>query len=494
MKDFLIIPMGGKGKRFIKAGYKTYKPFLPVSKSSNIIDNIINNFSNKKISVILIGNKKKIKRYKIKKQIKIINIKNHNKGPLYSIYLAKDKIKEIVKKNRIFICYSDINWKWNKNEIFNYLKKKKSVIFTHTGFHPHLEVDQKSDFCLLNRKKLINNIKQKKTHFNDYKKEFLAIGCYFFQNFDLIYNDINNFNYLRNKKKEFYLVSLIQLLLKRKIPIFSKEIKKFVHLGNPQQYEDFLYWKKIVNIFLNSTINFKNKNNVMLMAGKGKRVKNLPEQKPFLKIRKEFAFEYILKKYGAKKNIIITNSKYFKRINNPKYVVNKINNTNSMFSTFLNSRKYLNNCKSFFLLSCDCFGSIDNKKFKLFLDQNNPDIVVFGFKFTNLQKNLFQSHTELIIKRNFLLNINVKNSSSQSQIGHAGFFWLKNNDVFKNLENFKNFAKNNIKKREILVDDYFSYLHKFNLMKVNYYPLDYYVHFGSLPEYYELQYWDNYFK
>ena len=165
-----------------------------------------------------------------------------------------------------------------------------------------------------------------------------------------------------------------------------------------------------------------------------------------------------------------------------------------MFSTFLNSRKYLNNCKSFFLLSCDCFGSIDNKKFKLFLDQNNQDIVVFGFKFTNLQKNLFQSHTELIIKRNFLLNINVKNSSSQSKIGHAGFFWLKNNDVFKNLENFKNFAKNNIKKREILVDDYFSYLHKFNLMKVNYYPLEYYVHFGSLPEYYELQYWDNYFK
>ena len=32
MKFFLIIPMGGKGKRFVKSGYKTYKTFLPIDK------------------------------------------------------------------------------------------------------------------------------------------------------------------------------------------------------------------------------------------------------------------------------------------------------------------------------------------------------------------------------------------------------------------------------------------------------------------------------
>ena len=39
MKSFLIIPMGGKGQRFIDAGYKTYKPFLPIDSHDKIFDN-----------------------------------------------------------------------------------------------------------------------------------------------------------------------------------------------------------------------------------------------------------------------------------------------------------------------------------------------------------------------------------------------------------------------------------------------------------------------
>ena len=34
------------------------------------------------------------------------------------------------------------------SEIRKKILKAKSVIFTHTGFHPHLHVNSKSDFCL----------------------------------------------------------------------------------------------------------------------------------------------------------------------------------------------------------------------------------------------------------------------------------------------------------------------------------------------------------
>ena len=105
--NYLIIPMGGKGKRFLDAGYKTYKPFLPISKNLTITDNLIKNFDTNKVETIIIGNKNQIKKYKIKKikKVKIINIENHNKGPLYSIFLAIDELKRIVKQNRLFICY-----------------------------------------------------------------------------------------------------------------------------------------------------------------------------------------------------------------------------------------------------------------------------------------------------------------------------------------------------------------------------------------------------
>ena len=119
MKHFLIIPLGGKGQRFVDAGYKVYKPFLKINKDKSIIDNIINNFENKHCEIILVGNTKRYQSNNLdtKKKIHIINIKKHTSGPLFSIFLAANKIKEIVGNNSLFIVYSDINWSWNFKEI-----------------------------------------------------------------------------------------------------------------------------------------------------------------------------------------------------------------------------------------------------------------------------------------------------------------------------------------------------------------------------------------
>jgi hypothetical protein len=48
--------------------------------------------------------------------------------------------------------------------------------------------------------------------------------------------------------------------------------------------------------------------------------------------------------------------------------------------------------------------------------------------------------------------------------------------------------------REPILDDYFSYLLRNNLIKISYYNLKYYVHIGSVPEYKEYNYWNKYFK
>ena len=48
MTQYLILPLGGVGQRFIDEGYKTYKPFLKVSKNNTIIDKIVSNFPRKK--------------------------------------------------------------------------------------------------------------------------------------------------------------------------------------------------------------------------------------------------------------------------------------------------------------------------------------------------------------------------------------------------------------------------------------------------------------
>ena len=134
MKQFLIIPLGGLGKRFQEAGYKTYKPFLKISKKTRVIDNIINNFP-KNTHLIIIGNEKKfkniIKNIKRKKNF-FIKIKNHNSGRIFSLFLAREKIKKIIRDD-LYISYSDINWEWNYKDIENLLNK---IVFNIKVFTP----------------------------------------------------------------------------------------------------------------------------------------------------------------------------------------------------------------------------------------------------------------------------------------------------------------------------------------------------------------------
>ena len=59
----------------------------------------------------------------------------------------------------------------------------------------------------------------------------------------------------RNLKKEYYLVTLIKNLIKNKITINHFNIKNFVHLGLPTQYEDFKNWRKLIVEDINKSIN-----------------------------------------------------------------------------------------------------------------------------------------------------------------------------------------------------------------------------------------------
>ena len=118
----------------------------------------------------------------------------------------------------------------------------------------------------------------------------------------------------------------------------------------------------------------------------------------------------------------------------------------------------------------------------------------FAFKFSYFQKSLGNSHTQLIINKNKVINVKVKNRYNGLGYGLAGFFWIKSIKVFKYLDFFKNsiFYKN--LKREVLIDDYFKFLVIKKLISANHFLLEDYIHIGSEKEYREYNYWNNYFN
>ena len=498
MKSYLIIPMGGAGKRFVNMGYKTYKVFLPVGKKVTIFENIVSNFKGMDLEVLILANfqllGKKYNKFLKKKNFHLVNIKSHKKGPLYSLYLGREKIKEIIKNNNnIFVSYSDINWKWDIKAVSKYIKKQKVTVFTHKQFHPHLEVNSKSDFCLI-KKNQIKKISQKKTFSNNYKNDYLAIGCYFFKNLNYLNSCFKKKSNIFIGNKEFYLVSLIRELIKKNTKISNFNIKSFVHLGIPSQYVDFLNWKNILEADKKNKISIKKNSCLMLMGGKGKRLSNFTKPKPFLEYEKRPIYEYIFSRFNSKKKIIITNKNYVNKINKKKYEVLLIKKTNSMFDTVVASKALLQKTSNYFLTSCDCFGNFDLINFKKIISKDKSSLVLFAFKYSNLQKSLGNSHTQLKIRNKKLYNIDVKKDYKNKNYGHAGFFWIKNGSVFEHLFSFKKSKYFKSLQREVLIDDYFKYLIQNNLAKVSYSLLKNYIHIGSETEYLEYKYWSNYFK
>ncbi len=494
MKFFLIIPMGGKGKRFVKSGYKTYKTFLPIDKKITILENIISIFKGIKLEVIILANltslSKKYGKY-FKNRYHLINIPNHDKGPLYSLFLGHKEIEKIVKNHKVFITYSDISWVWKIKEIISKIMSKKIVVFTHTGFHPHLKVNQKSDFCKVKKDRIIN-ISEKKTFTKNYEKEFLAIGCYYIENFSYLKKYfLNNNNF--NTKKEFYLTSFIKYLIKFKSKVSYLNIKKFVHLGIPEQYEDYLIWKNYFNIRNTDKIKFKKKKAIMLAAGKGKRVSKIKESKPFLLVHNKPVYSHIFNILNSTNKIIITNRSLKNKFKELKTKNIYIKKTKSMLETIYKSKNILSLSSKYFLTSCDCYGIFDYKNLNKFINANKSDLVFFGFKYSYFQKSMGNSHTQLKIKDKKLLDIDVKKKYNNNQLGHAGFFWIKEGSIFNYLTQYKNTRFYKTQVREPILDDYFKYLIKKKLITYSYYTLNNYIHVGSEDEYREFIYWENFF-
>ena len=312
----LIIPMAGIGKRFLDKNYISNKSLLMTDNSFSILEKIILNFDTKKTNFYLIlSNKnlaKKIKLYFSNYNLKILIVEKHNKGPLNSILLAQKFLKKFLQgKSNIFICYSDIIWHWNFKKVLKYIKGKEIVVFTHKGFHPHLEVNSKADFCLINNS-LINQVQKKSFIGDDYKENLLAIGCYYFQNFSILNNSLSSMKIESKQNKEFYLIDILEKNLEQKKLIHSYLVKKFVHLGIPSQYEDFLLWQKY---FLNSkkkqliSNNFLLKENpvIVLAGGKGLRTRSIVNNKILMKLNKKYFYETILDSFISQNNHIIIN-------------------------------------------------------------------------------------------------------------------------------------------------------------------------------------------
>ncbi|MBI2035411.1 MAG: NTP transferase domain-containing protein [Candidatus Liptonbacteria bacterium] len=138
----IIIPMSGRGQRFVDKGYAAIKPLIEVA-GKPIIEYVINLFPEEKDFVFicaedhLASTNLADKLLSLKPEAKIMPIKPHKLGPVYSIAEASSFIKN---EEPVIVNYCDFFMLWDYKDFKKTVADKKiaSASVCYRGFHPHL--------------------------------------------------------------------------------------------------------------------------------------------------------------------------------------------------------------------------------------------------------------------------------------------------------------------------------------------------------------------
>ena len=242
----VLITLAGQSKRFYNAGYKKPKFLLPIG-SSTVISEVVKKFDDNDTFHFVLTEKQITENHNLKDYIKNLRknihlniIKSHNLGPVYSALQAKS----IRDDSSIIISYCDflIDWDYKKfkREIYGY----DGAIVSFKGFHPSSFTG--TLYCYLKIKnKLITELREKKSFTTKPSNEFASTGIYYFKNFGIFKK--NGYRALEDKKmvkkyKEIYVSLPYTYLLNEKTNILNFEVERFVSLGTPKDYEEFIHW------------------------------------------------------------------------------------------------------------------------------------------------------------------------------------------------------------------------------------------------------------
>ncbi len=494
----VIILLSGSSNRFFEKNYTVPKFLITINKKT-ILSYIISNFNTEKDHYIFICRKDFFhnKSFNIEKIIKdnckkytIYLIDPHKLGPVYSLIKFSKKIQSL--KN-IIINYCDFFWLWNYNNFIQWLKNNniETAALCYKGFHPHYINPLKFAYVKIKKNQIIK-VKEKESFTNNRENEPAMSGTFYFKSGKKLIDACEDIIRNKDKVKNEYYVSLLFNYIKSKRQ-YIYLINHFFQWGTPEDLQQYLNWIKNLNI--NKKINLKFTRNIIMMAGKGKRLSMVQNiKKPYIKLDNNIPM------YESLNSNIITNNKTAlingdkidnKMLNKEVYEPIDVGETNSQLETLRKFFKKTNDySKHFFLSPCDCKIYFNSKNFLKFIKQKIEfDIIIFTYKdydyaalnpmqFGWIKKNNFNKIIKFLHKPKYYEN-NLELIT--------GFFLLNKNLNYKNL--IDDFLKKNISsKKEHSIDMFVDYLNKKNY-KIYSLSVENFLCIGTEKEYLIYDYW-----
>lgn len=259
----IIIPMTGYGSRFVAAGYKELKPFIPVMEIP-IVEWIVKRMYPADVNFIFVCRGDHLRKdpsirerlTALAPEAVVISIEDWvKKGPVYDVLRAYRELKQtdaIDSSQPCIINYCDFYMTWDFQEFAQEARKRDcdGSVPCYTGFHPNL-LPQKNYYasCLTDAEDNLIEIREKYSFEKDKTKAKHSPGVYYFKNGDIMekYCQILTEHEECAINGEFYASLPYNFMVQDGLKVWvPANVDYFCQWGTPEDMQEFVYWTDLI--------------------------------------------------------------------------------------------------------------------------------------------------------------------------------------------------------------------------------------------------------
>ncbi len=244
----IIIPMAGRGSRFLRAGYQQIKPLIVVE-GRPIIEHIVGLFPEES-DFLFICAEDHLQKTNLKEVLKriapvgtIISIPPHKLGPVHTVLAAARSIK---KASPAIVSYCDYSVKWDYRDFTRQMNISGCAagVPSYRGFHPHSLGPNLYAYMRVDGTKVLE-IREKQAFTTNRMNEFASAGLYYFS------SGKNLCRYFEQAiietlttNGEYYASLPLNLLIRDGLPVQAYEVPYFLQWGTPEDLEEYKNWSE----------------------------------------------------------------------------------------------------------------------------------------------------------------------------------------------------------------------------------------------------------
>jgi NDP-sugar pyrophosphorylase family protein len=506
--------MSGMGKRFIEAGLKMPKPLIMVD-GKPIIEHVCNLFPDEDKFTFICNsthlantNIRKVLQ-SIKPNANIVEIQNHNKGPVYAVSLVKDLIED---DEEVIINYCDFGTYWDYKDFLKHTRERNAdgAIPSYKGFHPHMLGNTNYAF-MRDKQQWMLEIKEKETFTSNRMDEYASNGTYYFKKGSYVkkyFQELMDKNI--NIKGEFYVSLTYNLLIENGLKISIYKIQHMLQWGSPQDVEEYNRWSKYFRNIIKQEKKSSSKNNSVILiplAGRGSRFLKLgyKDPKPLIEVSGKPMIIQSANSLPSSQNLIFValkehlNNYPLEQVLKDEFIDAKIISVDDVTLgqaiTCSLGLEGVDDSSSLLIAATDNGMIYDHEKYQKLIQDENTDAIIFTFRNHICSKNNPEMYGWVKTdSKNNATNVSVKVPISNNPYeDHAivGTFWFKKIEYYN--RGLRILTKKNIRiNNEYYVDSLMGELMQLGL-NIKVFEVDDYVCWGTPDDYETFIYWQSFF-